>query len=72
MRLAARYLERQQSPEGFVSLLETNVNSPPDTAFVVHTVASCAAIGKRLNLPELIEIPRAFLQRAGAGLTAAT
>ncbi len=68
IRLAAGFLERAQSPQGYIDLLTTNFNSPPDTGFVVQNVATAAAIGKRHGREEVTRILRPFLAKAGAGL----
>jgi hypothetical protein len=66
---ATAFLERSQSEQGFIDLLTTNFNSPPDTGFVVHNVATAAAISKMHGAPEITEILRQFLVKAGLGLT---
>ncbi len=68
IRMAAGYLERSQSPEGFIDLLSTNFNSPPDTGFVVHNVGTAAAIAKLYSNDTVLRLVRPFLVKAGNGM----
>jgi len=68
IRLAAGYLERSQSREGFIDLLSTNFDSPPDTGFVVHNVGTAAAIAKLYANDTVLGLLRPFLVKAANGL----
>lgn len=68
MKRAAEFLERAQSPEGNIDLMSTNFNSPPDTAFIIHKIATAARIA-RMNKDKTVEgLLRTFLRRAGNGM----
>ncbi len=69
MRLAAKYLERAQSADGFIDLPSTNFNSPPDTAFVVQPVARAACLAARHGEQEIARLVEGFLRRAAGGLS---
>ena len=68
MRLAAGWLERNQHPDGYIDLVETNFDSPPDTAFVIHGVGNAGCLAKRSGNPELFRIVEPFLHKAADGL----
>src|SRR6516225_3736449 len=67
IRLAAQFLERSQSAEGNIDLLSTNFNSPPDTGFVVHNVATAAAIARRYSHDEVLRLLQPFRRGNGIG-----
>ncbi|HEY3838315.1 MAG TPA: hypothetical protein VGL72_17170 [Bryobacteraceae bacterium] len=67
--LAAAFIGRSQSPEGFVDLLSTNFNSPPDTGFLVHSVAAAAAVAHRYGNSEVVKLLHPVLKKAADGLS---
>ena len=62
------FLERSQSPEGFIDLLSTNFNSCPDTGFVVHNVGTAGAVAKISGNDAVLGILRPFLTKAANGM----
>jgi hypothetical protein len=68
IRLAARYIEDLQTPDGNIDNPITNFNSPPDTAFAVHGVASAARLAQVAGNQDLLGTLEPFLKRAGAGI----
>jgi hypothetical protein len=67
--LAAGFVERSQSSEGFIDLLSTNFNSPPDTGFLVHNVATAASNAKRYSNAQVLGMLQPFLKKAADGLS---
>jgi len=67
---ASGFLKHVQHEDGFIDLPSTNFNSPPDTAFVIHSVASAVAIAKMYRNEHIAGFVRDFLLKAGEGLTA--
>lgn len=68
-RMAAGHLSRMQHADGFIDLMITNFDSPPDTAFVVNGVATAAYLLRKAGERELFGELEPFLRKAGAGLT---
>ncbi len=68
LKLTAECLKKNQSPGGFLSNLDTNFNSPPDTAFAVRAAAVGLLIAKQTNSRELFEVMRPFVESAADGL----
>lgn len=68
MALAARYLDKVQTPDGNIDNVITNWNSPPDTAFTVLGVARVALIAKKHGTSKVIQMVEPFLEKAGGSL----
>ena len=68
MKLAAGFLTRSQNDDGNIDLLSTNFNSPPDTGFVVHSVAAAAKLAEMNHDKAVLSLLDDFLHRAGQGL----
>jgi len=68
LKMTASQLMKNLSPAGFYSNLDTNFNSPPDTAFGVRAAAQGLLIAKRTNSREIFEVMQPFLKTAADGL----
>ena len=68
IELAAGFLDRSQGPDGNIDLITTNFNSPPDTGFVVHDVATAAKLAQMHQAGDLLSLMGGFLRRAGDGM----
>jgi hypothetical protein len=68
MKLAAQYMGRNQHPDGFIDYRDTNFDSPPDTAFTIHNLATAACLAKRAGRADLLAITEPYMRKAGAGL----
>jgi hypothetical protein len=68
MKLAAGYMERNQHADGFIDYRDTNFDSPPDTGFTIHNLATAACLAKRANREDLLAITEPYMRKAGAGL----
>ncbi len=68
LKICAASLKKNQSPAGFLSNLDTNFNSPPDTAFAVWPAANALLIAKRTNSREIFAVMEPFVKSASDGL----
>lgn len=68
MKLASGFLVRSQNGDGLIDLISTNFSSPPDTAFVVHSVGTAAKLAKLHHDKAVLSFIKEFLVPAGEGL----
>ena len=64
MQLCEVFLKKHTSAEGNIDLWITNFNSPPDTAFAVHSAARAMLLARREKANELVVLMEPFLKRA--------
>jgi len=66
--LATQFLTREMTPDGNISLLSTNFNSPPDTGFLMHGLCTAAFIARKYKAKDIETALQPVLHRAGEGL----
>ncbi|WJH33400.1 hypothetical protein N6H14_25610 [Paenibacillus sp. CC-CFT747] len=67
MEEGAENFLKTQLPSGCISLVNCNIDSPPDTAFTTHLTSLLYQVAERSGLPELQGVQgalRLFLERA--------
>lgn len=69
LKLAVTQLAKNLSPAGFYSNLDTNFNSPPDTAFGVRGAATGLLIAKQTGNQEIFNLMRPVVKKMADGLT---
>lgn len=68
LKLSQECLKRNQSAAGFIDNLDTNFNSPADTAFAVRGAANGLLLAKRENAREIYQVLEPFVKSASDGL----
>ena len=68
LKMTAAALKRNQSPAGFLSNLDTNFNSPPDTAFGILAAAQGLLVAKQTGEREVFNVMEPFVKSASDGL----
>lgn len=66
IKLNSEFVLRYQHKSGLISLLDCNIQSPPDTAFMVNLLAICHFYIEEADIPELEEVDKnilTFLER---------
>lgn len=72
MKLNIENLLKFQHKSGLISLMDCNINSPPDTAFTINDLAICHYFIKKTNMPELEPLDKdilKFMEISKKGLT---
>lgn len=68
LRLTAECIRRNQSPGGYLDNLDTNFNSPPDTAFAVLPATNALLLAQKAGEREVAGILAPYVKSAADGL----
>jgi hypothetical protein len=69
LKLSQECLMKHLSPGGFIDNLDTNFNSPADTAFAVRAAARGLLLAKQAGDREIYQVVEPFVKKASDGLT---